>query len=111
MLPTRSRLTGRTASFVAKRGRSIGGAILRIKWAPARGPLSRATVVAGLTVSKSAVVRNRLKRQCREALRPLLARISPPINLMVFITKAAIGKSFFELKSELEQLLKKARLI
>lgn len=111
MLPVRSRLTGRAANFVARRGRGLGGATLRIKWAPARGPFSRATVVAGLAVSKSAVVRNRLKRQCREILHPLLPNIAPPLNLMIFITKGAVGKSFSELKLELEGLLKRVRLI
>jgi ribonuclease P protein component len=111
MLPKHYRLRTRDANFVARRGRGISGAVLRIKWAPERARHSHASVVVGLAVDKRATVRNRLKRQLREILRPLVPRLSPPVNLMVFTQKTALDKSFRELAHELTALLRRAHLL
>ena len=110
MFSRAQRLNSKGAQFVIKRGHSLNGGALRLKWAPARAAPSRATVVVGLTVSKRATARNRLKRQLREALRPLLPILQSPAVLMVFANKNAVGRSFTELQAELTALLKRARL-
>ena len=111
MFPRQHRLATKGALFVAKRGRTLQGAALRLKWVPARYPPSRATVVVGLAFDKRATRRNRTKRQVREILRPLLPRLREPVGLMVFVNKSAAEKSFEELKKEAEALLRNARLL
>lgn len=111
MLSRTHRLTGTGAKFVLRRGRSLAGTALRIKWIPIQYPPSHATVVAGLAVDKRATVRNRLKRQVREALRPRLPSLRFPVNLMVFVLKSAIGRTFQELQTELVSLLTRARIL
>ena len=111
MFPRQHRLTGKGAHFVARRGQTVHGTFLRLKWTPAKGSFSRVTVVAGLVVDKRAVTRNRLKRQIREIVRPLLSSFSYPINGMVFINKSAGGVVFVKLKAELTSLFKRARIL
>lgn len=111
MLPHQHRLTGRMVKFVAKRGRGISGRTLRIKWLPTRYLPSRATVVAGLAVDKRAAKRNLVKRRVREALRPLLPQFPVPVNLIVFVNKAALERTFQELRDELLGLCRRVRLL
>lgn len=111
MFPKSNRLPGRAAKHVSRRGRAVSGPSLRIKWVSARGDVSKAAVVSSLSFDKRATKRNRVKRQVREALRPLLARLRPPLNLMVYVGKSAAGHNFKELREELVQLLKRARIL
>ncbi|MBI4135451.1 ribonuclease P protein component [Candidatus Uhrbacteria bacterium] len=111
MFERKARLKTRAAAFVGRRGKSVFSPNLRVKWLPARDKITRATVVVPLAFDKRSTRRNRVKRQIREILRPLLASLLYPTELMVFVSRGAAGKKFTELKSELEELLRKARLI
>ena len=111
MLPKIRRLNGRAVVTVVKRGNSLFGASLRIKWVFGKGSISRATVVTPIAFDKRATRRNRIKRQLREIIAPLLSRINGPVNLVIFVGPKASGKSFNEIKAELLILLKRARLL
>ena len=47
-------------------------------------PVSRFAVVAGVKVSKKAVVRNRLKRQVRAIVHEVLGEITPGYDVLLF---------------------------
>ena len=61
--------------------------------------------VVSKKVSKSAVVRNRIRRQCREIVRPILPRVSKPISLVFYAKKDAIQASFVGLEMDVRTLL------
>ena len=67
-------------------------------------------ITVGLKVSKSAVVRNRLKRQVREAVRLLIkAGALRPGYYGMFVAKPIIKeKNYAEISQEIKLLLKKA---
>ncbi|MBI2552203.1 ribonuclease P protein component [Candidatus Uhrbacteria bacterium] len=111
MFPKTRRLTGKAVVFVIRRGRALSGPGIRIKWAPASRSVSRATIVTPLAFDKRATRRNRIKRQLREILGPLLTQFNPPVNLVVLVSGQAKGKSFAGLKAELMALLRKGRLL
>lgn len=111
MFARKVRLKTRAATLVGRRGKSVFAPNLRIKWLPARNKITRATVVVPLSFDKRSTRRNRVKRQMREILRPLLASLIYPTELMVFVGRGAAGREFQELRAELIQLLKKARLL
>lgn len=73
----------------------------------------RVAVVVGNKVSKSAVTRNRLKRQIREVVRWLLAakQILPGYYLLISASPATLRKNFAEIKEEIEFLLKRAGVL
>jgi ribonuclease P protein component len=56
-------------------------------------------------VSKRAVVRNRIKRQIRAALRQLLPEISRGCSLVIVVQPQAVQCDYIQFLRELEQLL------
>jgi ribonuclease P protein component len=90
---------------VRARGRSVGNRVLRVQATPNGLKRSRATVVVSSRTAKRAVVRNRIKRQVRSIVRPLLTRMTPPRDLVVVVQRGALELSFAELSSALTGLL------
>ena len=74
-------------------------------------PESRFTVVVGLKVSKSAVKRNRVKRQYREILRLRMTEVTPGYDVMVLISKSALELTYEEKEKGFVRVLKKAGLL
>lgn len=72
---------------------------------------ARFTVVAGLAVSKSAVQRNRVKRQVREAVHALIPRIQSGIDIAVLLRPAIVGKDFRDISKTLTEAFRKFGLI
>ncbi|HEY9859084.1 MAG TPA: ribonuclease P protein component [Candidatus Obscuribacterales bacterium] len=62
-------------------------------------------------VSKRAVVRNRIKRQIRAALRQFLPKLSLGWQLVVVVRPAAIQCDYHQILRELEQLLADAEVL
>lgn len=66
----------------------------------------------GLKISKSAVIRNRVKRQLREVVRLLIKenKIKHGQYLLFVVKKEIVSKEYLEIKNEVELLLKRAGL-
>ncbi|MBE9028986.1 ribonuclease P protein component [filamentous cyanobacterium LEGE 11480] len=62
-------------------------------------------------VSKLAVVRNRLKRQIKAALRSLLPQIKPGWSVVIIVRSSILGCNYWQILRELEQLLLKSEVI
>jgi ribonuclease P protein component len=62
-------------------------------------------------VSKKAVVRNRLKRQVRAAIRPLLPYLVPGWKVIFTVRPQAVGCKSEHFLRELKQLLTKAEIL
>lgn len=62
-------------------------------------------------VSKKAVVRNRIKRQIRHAIRTLLPQILPGRQVMIIVRRYAIECNYEHFLRELEQLLIQSEII
>ncbi|NEO50551.1 MAG: ribonuclease P protein component [Moorea sp. SIO4A3] len=78
---------------------------------PDNQPPSRLGISISQKVSKKAVVRNRIKRQLRAALRQLLPRLSPGWKLVVIVKPEARECEYAQLLRELEKLLVKAEVL
>lgn len=73
--------------------------------------VSRFAVVVGTKVSKSAVVRNRVRRQIREIIRLRLSTIKPGFDVMMLVRKEALDKTSAELERHVTSGFKKAGLL
>ncbi len=62
-------------------------------------------------VSKRAVIRNRIKRQIRAALRHLLPRLASGWKLVIIVRPQAVECDYFQFLQELEQLLISAEVL
>ncbi len=116
MLPTRHRLRERRVFQVlyeVGQRRSSSGLTLLFHPMPAeaKGIPSQVGLVISKKVSKSAVRRNRLRRQLREILRPLCPNLKPGYRLL-FISRAnLLTYRWPELRAEVHRLLQKADLL
>jgi len=62
-------------------------------------------------IHRRATKRNRAKRLLSEAVRIFLPQIQGGINGVFLARKSIIGKEFWEIKSEIERIFKKANLL
>ena len=91
-----------------RRGRSVSDGLLTVRTLRTGGPLKRFGFAAGKRVG-NAVVRNRVKRRLRHAVRDVLAELPASSELVVRALPAAAELSSAELRTELTRCLQRAR--
>lgn len=98
---------------IFKFGQSFYSRNLQLKLAKGLAGKSRFGFVIGLVVSKKATVRNRLKRQVREAVRLLFKNslIKPNFDVVIKIKSSLIGADYKDIRAEVEYLLNKAGVL
>lgn len=68
-------------------------------------------LIVSAKVSKKSTVRNQLKRRMREIIRLNLKNLKSGFKIMLLAKNQVVGKAYWEIKEDLENLLKKARLL
>ncbi len=124
MLPKENRLKKmKDFELLHKHGQFVGDDIISIKgWqidpsvAPKRGYMKddlKIAFVVGTKVSKSAVKRNRLKRQMREVVRLLLKdnQIERGYFIAIMAKPTLLGASFEDIKKSINVLLFRAHVL
>lgn len=112
MLPSSHRLRlDKDIKTLFAKGKGVFDVCAGLKFRQNGLDASRFAVVVGTKVSKSSVVRNRLRRQIREAIRLRLGEIRPGFDVMVLVRKEAVGKTFQQLDRRIEDGLKKAKIL
>lgn len=94
-------------NFVYKNGKTARTEFMSLRYVPARNADYRLAVVVSKKVSKSAVVRNRIRRRIYEAMRLLGYGWKYDMVISVFDDSLA-DIPFNELDASLKQMLKKA---
>jgi ribonuclease P protein component len=94
MISSRHRFHGRSSlRFVYQRGQTVRGANISLRYIlNPRQKLYRVAVVVSRKVSKSAVVRNRLRRRIYEIVRTHAAQIVQPYDLVFTVYDEAIAE-------------------
>ncbi|MGB0560639.1 MAG: ribonuclease P protein component [Spirulinaceae cyanobacterium] len=104
---------------VYTQGRRYSGRYLTLRCLPIKSSTlesptaaqpSQIGIAVGKRISKRAVVRNRLKRQLRAALYPLLPRLVPNYYLVIGVKSGILTCEREHFLRELEQLLTKAEV-
>lgn len=99
--------------FVYGRGQTVRGQYFAIKYAhnPKRKTY-RVAVVVSKKVSKSAVVRNRIRRRLYEATRELASNASQPFDIAIMVYSPDIATIVAsDLRAQLQKQLKTAKII
>lgn len=99
-------------NFAYRYGQTARGQFMNMRFAlNPRRKTYRAAVVVSRKVSKSAVVRNRVRRRVYEALQSRAAGIKGPYDLVFTVNNdEAASCEFAELERQVENLLKKAEV-
>ncbi|MFH1253060.1 MAG: ribonuclease P protein component [Candidatus Uhrbacteria bacterium] len=92
-------------------GRSVFDPVCGFKFLKNNLSDSRFAVLVGNKISKSAVVRNRLRRQIREIIRLHLEKIRPGLDVIFIVRAEAKGKKYQDLERVIIGGLKRARLM
>lgn len=107
----------RSGRFLALRGLRLKGSSMK-KSSPSVSlpidegkPPTRIGISISQKVSKKAVVRNRIKRQIRAALRQLLPRLTPGWQLVIVVRPGAQECEYGQFLRELKQLLAEAEVL
>lgn len=111
MISSAHRFHGRSSlRFVYQHGKTVRGALISLRYAfNSRQPIYRAAVVVSRKVSKSAVVRNRLRRRVYEIVRKNSARITGPYDLVFSVYDQQVaGMSHASLQKTILTQLKQA---
>lgn len=94
---------------VQKQGRTEKGSFLVLKFIPNESEKSRIGFVCSKKVSKKAIVRNKIKRRIRAAVKE--AEIKAGYDIVLFAKVNVKEKSFWEIKSLVKSLFQRAGLL
>jgi len=72
---------------------------------------SKFGIVVSTKVSKKATVRNRIKRQISEAIKPHLKQISKNVNAVIVTNSKIVDKEFTEIEKVVLNLLRKSKIL
>lgn len=112
MLAKQYRLTKRNDfQAIFKFGRKGFSKFFSIRFLPNKLENSRVAIVASGKTSKKAVERNHLKRQISPMISDFLPKFKNNFDVIIYILSPALGKNYQVLQEELENTLKKSRII
>jgi len=113
MIGRSNRFHGRSSIQRLQRGgKSVRSGVLALRFAPnLRRKSYRLAVVVSRKVSKSAVVRNRIRRRIYERVRILSSNFTAPYDLVLVVYDEQIATlSADALDAELHKIIRKAKL-
>ncbi len=93
------------------KGKGVFALDIGLKYLKTEHDEPRITVSVGTKVSKRAVDRNRLKRQVRAMVEPLVKDLSPGVDIVLMTKKSALEKTYEELQKQVIHIFKKANLL
>ena len=112
MLKAAHRLKGdNNFKRLSRKGRSFFTPRLTLRIVKNEEQESRVAFIVSTKVSKKAAVRNKVKRRMREIVRNIMPQIKPGYDILIIAKISTLKLGYKELDNELQQLLKKARLI
>ena len=112
MIGRENRFHGRASiQRLYKAGKSTRSGSLALRYASSGRTSYRLAVVVSRKVSKSAVVRNRIRRRLYENVRILSGSFAAPYDLAIIVYDASVADmAAGKVTTEVENLLKKAKL-
>ena len=93
---------------LARRGRSVTGQLLQIRFLPNGLDTCRFAFVTGLKISKKAAVRNKARRRLSEAVKKLAPLINKKFDFLFFAKAQIASKTQAEIINDVEKIFKKA---
>ena len=110
MFPREKRLRRRKdIGLLLRRGRQVNTSGITLRFRLTTNSYPRSTVVAGLAVSKKAVIRNRAKRQLRHLLAAEIKYLTRGVDIMLTIRPPFLKQTKGERLAALQEALRRAR--
>ena len=99
-----------TADFkkIFRYGKFVRGETIEARFLPNDLDICRFGFITGLSVSKKATIRNKIRRRLSEAVRTLSPSIGNNFDILIVAKAKIIGKSGEEILKDVESIFKKA---
>lgn len=97
--------------MVFQKGIYQKSSFLALKYLKRQEGMPRIAISVGKRVSKKAVLRNKVRRRLREAVRPLLTELGRPYDIVIIASPEITTRSYQEIKSCVEELFLRAGLL
>ncbi len=111
MLPQKNRINKKLFLEFIKITKTFSSDNIYLKVSRGNQKNKAVAFVVSLKTSKKATERNKLKRRARAITFPLLKNIAQGTYAAIFFRPTIIGKKYAEIKDELTNLYKKAKII
>lgn len=112
MLPKKHRLIKKQEfGKVFRNGTRATSKFLSLRIQKTANAFPRIGFVVGQRISKKAIARNRVKRRLRASFGEHIKKIGPGLDVIVVPAPEIVEKSFREISTEVEKVLRKARLL
>jgi ribonuclease P protein component len=94
-----------------KEARTVDGDTVQLRFMTNGLVHSRFGFITGLTISKKAAVRNKIRRQLNEIIKALFLDQEKGLDILIVAKTKIIGKSQQEIKEDVKDIFKKAKII
>lgn len=112
MLPKYNRLIeSKNFQEALKGGQGVRGGFLTLKMKKTENTYPRVGFLVTKKIAQKATARNKLKRQLRGAVGHYILRLKGGVDLVIIPREAIFGKTFLEIKNEVEKVLKEGRVL
>ena len=100
----------RTADFkkIFRYGKSFRGETAEMRFLPNDLAVCRFGFITGLSVSKKATIRNKIRRRLTEVVKTLATSINNNFDILIVAKAKAVGKSREETLKDVQNIFKKA---
>lgn len=96
---------------IFKSGRTVRHPLFLLKFLNSSLGYCRAAISVPISVSKKAVIRNKLKRIFWAALEEIFPRCRPGVDLVIVVSPSAKEKKFHQITGSLEETFIKANIV
>jgi len=105
MFSSKNRLRKREDIYnVFKKGKSLAGNFIFLRFTKNDLNVSRFAVVISSKVSKKSVVRNKIKRQLREAIQKNILEIKQKCDFVIIVKPEIINQKFKDIEKEVNEI-------
>jgi ribonuclease P protein component len=112
MLPSGHRLRReKDIKTLFAKGKGVFDAATSLKWRKTEEKTSRFAITVGTKVAKSAVLRNRIRRQLRSMISERTDQLAPGYDVVIIVRPPAVGMKRDELERHLVSALKKTPIL
>jgi|GEM_PF-1322548 len=111
-IPKKSKISSSQIGLVIRRGKKLEGKFFYLKylWSPNQKENFFGFVVAS-RISKKATIRNKIKRRAKAIVQKLQPEFKRGNSAVLVAKQGIVGRSYSELKKDIETLLKYAQII